>query len=60
MTVMHNNVLVQDHVALTGPTGHKKRPPYEEHAAKLPLLIQYHGDPLQFRNIWIRPLEKQK
>jgi len=60
MTVLHNGVLVQDHAVLTGPTSHKQRPPYKKHAAKLPLLIQYHGDPLQFRNIWIRPLEKQE
>lgn len=59
MTVLHNGVLVQDHAVLTGPTAHKQRPPYSVHASKLPLLIQYHGDPLQFRNMWIRPLEQQ-
>lgn len=57
MSVLHNGVLVQDRAVLTGPTAHKSRPPYTKHADKLPLLIQYHGDPVQFRNIWIRPLE---
>jgi hypothetical protein len=50
-------VLVQDHVALTGPTGHKARPPYEAHPDKLPLSLQDHGDPVRFRNIWVRSLE---
>src|SRR3954469_13248512 len=31
MTVMHNGVLVQDNVLLSGPTAHQKRPPYEKH-----------------------------
>lgn len=57
MTVFHNGVLVQDHVTLTGPTAHKRRPPYEMHPAKLPLSLQDHGNPVRFRNIWIRPLE---
>jgi hypothetical protein len=57
VTVFHNGVLVQDHVALTGPTGHKARPPYEAHPDKLPLSLQDHGDPVRFRNIWVRSLE---
>jgi len=56
MTVFHNGVLVQDHVALTGPTGHHKRPPYSKHD-KAPILLQDHGNPVRYRNIWIRPLE---
>lgn len=58
VTVFHNGVLVQDHVALTGPTSYKKRPPYREHADQLPLLLQEHGDPVRYRNIWIRELEE--
>ncbi len=57
VTVFHNGVLVQDHVAMTGPTGHKSRPPYAYHADKLPLMLQDHGNPVRFRNIWIRSLE---
>ncbi len=37
-TVLHNGVLVQDNVELTGPTAHKARPPYEAHADKLPVV----------------------
>ncbi|MBN2417695.1 DUF1080 domain-containing protein [bacterium] len=57
MTVIHNGVLVQDHVILTGPTAHKARPPYKLHPEKLPLSLQDHGNPVRFRNIWIRELE---
>ncbi len=56
MTVFHNGVLVHDHVKLTGPTRHKKRPPYSPHAPKKPLLLQDHGDPVRYRQVWIRPL----
>ena len=37
LTVLHNGVLVQDDVELTGPTAHKARPPYQAHPAKLPI-----------------------
>jgi hypothetical protein len=57
MTVFHNGVLVQDHVELTGPTSWKERPPYEEHAARLPLRLQDHSNPVRFRNVWVRGLE---
>ena len=56
VTVFHNGVLVQDHTVLTGPTDWLKRPPYQAHARKEPLLLQDHGQPVRFRNIWIREL----
>jgi hypothetical protein len=56
VTVLHNGVLVQDGATLTGPTAHKARPPYAAHAERLPLKLQDHGDPVRFRNIWIREL----
>jgi hypothetical protein len=55
-TVLHNGVLVQDNVELTGPTAHGERPPYKAHPEKLPLGLQDHGNPVRFRNIWIREL----
>lgn len=57
MTVFHNGVLVQDHVELTGPTGHHVRPPYAAGPEKLPLALQDHGAPVRYRNIWIRELD---
>jgi len=56
MTVLHNGVLVQDHVTLSGPTGHYSRPPYEAHPEKLPILLQDHSHPVRYRNIWLREL----
>jgi hypothetical protein len=56
MTALHNGVLVQDNVELTGPTEHKERPPYKVHPEKLPLKLQDHGNPVRYRNIWIREL----
>jgi hypothetical protein len=53
MTVHQNGILVQDDVALTGPTDHRVRPPYRQQADKMPISLQYHGDRLQFRNLWI-------
>jgi hypothetical protein len=57
MTVRHNGVLVQDNVTLTGPTAHYQRPPYTEHPNRLPLLLQDHGNPVRYRNIWLRELK---
>ncbi len=56
VTVFHNGVLIQDNVVLTGPTGHRSRPPYEAHEDRLPLLLQDHSEPTRFRNIWVREL----
>jgi hypothetical protein len=56
VTVIHNGVLVQDHVTLTGPTEHMKRPTYQPHPEKMPLMLQDHNHPVRFRNLWIREL----
>jgi hypothetical protein len=57
MTVFHNGIVVHHCQSLTGPTAHQKRPAYKAHADKLPIVIQGHGNPVRFRNIWIRELE---
>ena len=56
-TVFHNGVLVQEHRQLTGPTGHHVRPPYAKHNPKEPITLQDHGNPVKYRNIWIRELQ---
>lgn len=58
ITVLQNGVLVQDHWQIEGTTFHKIRAYYEPHADQLPLRLQDHGNPVRFRNIWIRPLDK--
>ncbi len=56
VTVLHNGILVQDNVTLTGPTAHRARPPYRRHEDRLPVTLQDHGAPVRYRNIWIREL----
>lgn len=60
MTVLHNGVLVQQNVALLGPTSHQVRAPYEAHADRLPLSLQDHGQAVRFRNIWIRAIGERQ
>jgi hypothetical protein len=56
ITVLQNGILVQDHVEIKGPTGQQPTK-YEAHPLKQPLVLQDHGgNPVQFRNIWIREL----
>ncbi|MHC4248562.1 MAG: 3-keto-disaccharide hydrolase [Planctomycetota bacterium] len=57
LTLLQNGVLVQDHFELEGSTAHKRRASYRKHPDKLPLSLQDHGNPVRYRNIWIRPLE---
>lgn len=56
LTVFHNGVLTQNDVALTGPTAWIGRPPYVAHPEKLPIALQDHGNPVRYRNIWVREL----
>ena len=58
VTAFHNGVLVQNHVALTGPTLYIGKPSYKAHGPE-PIKLQAHGDPsapISFRNIWVRQL----
>ncbi|MAG92142.1 MAG: hypothetical protein CMJ48_00105 [Planctomycetaceae bacterium] len=55
-TVFHNGVLVHHHRRLMGPVKHKYKTSYVPHPAELPLLLQDHGNPIRFRNIWLRKL----
>jgi len=56
VTVFHNGVVVQNHTQILGATGHKTLPKLVVHGPKGVLRLQDHGDPVRFRNIWIRPL----
>ncbi|MEJ0029787.1 MAG: DUF1080 domain-containing protein [Bacteroidota bacterium] len=55
VTVFHNGVVIQAHTAITGPTEYKGLPVYKE-IDKGPLQLQDHGNPVSYRNIWIREL----
>ena len=56
LTVFHNGVLVQNNVELVGPTGWLQRDPYRLHEDKLPISLQDHGNPVRYRNLWVREL----
>jgi len=57
VTVLQNGVLLQNHQRIEGPTGHmivaKYRDNLPDHG---PLELQFHGNPVRYRNIWIRRL----
>ncbi len=54
ITAVHNGLLILNHFQLLGDTPFNRPPQYKAHAAKGPIAIQDHGNPVRFRNIWIR------
>jgi len=56
VTVIHNGVLVQNDVELTGQTGWINRVPYKAHPERTPIAFQDHGHPVRYRNVWVREL----
>lgn len=57
VTVIHNGVVVHHRQKYYGPTKHKKATKYPKtHPEKAPIRFQWHGDPIEFRNIWVREL----
>lgn len=55
ITVLHNNILIQNNTELKGKTEYIGQPKYVKHGA-MPLALQDHGDLVSYRNIWIRKL----
>jgi len=55
VTVLHNGVLVQNHVTLQGPTEFIGEPQYSVHGPA-PIKLQDHANPVRYRNIWVRRL----
>jgi hypothetical protein len=53
-TVLHNGVLVQDHIPVKGDATTAAK--FQGVAPKGPLILQDHGNPVRYRNIWIRRL----
>jgi hypothetical protein len=56
VTVVHNGVVVQWEAEFLGATAHRAVAQYAPHAAELPIGLQDHGNPMRFRNIWVRRL----
>jgi hypothetical protein len=56
VTVLHNGVLIQNNVEIYGITYNDRPAVYIAHPAEQPLHLQDHGNPVRYRNIWIRRL----
>ena len=52
----HNGVLVHDAREFIGATRHRDVATYESHGPTGPIALQDHGNPVRFRNIWVREL----
>ncbi len=54
LTVLHNGIVIHNNLELpnTTPGGLDR-----EMVEAGPLLLQFHGDPVQYRNIWLRSLD---
>lgn len=57
VTVIQNGVVVQNGESFLGPTTHQKLAAYPaKHPETGPVRLQFHGDPVEFRNMWVRPV----
>jgi hypothetical protein len=55
VTVIHNGVVVQNHTKIQGTTEYIGQPKNPVHGPG-PISLQDHGNPVSFRNIWIREI----
>jgi Domain of Unknown Function (DUF1080) len=55
LTVLHNGVLIQNHVEIQGTSEYIGLPKNEAHGPA-PIKLQDHGDRVSYRNIWVREL----
>lgn len=56
ITVLHNGVLIQNNVEIYGNTWNDRPAYYIAHGPRASLKLQDHGNPVRYRNIWIRNL----
>jgi len=59
ITVFHNGILIQDNVKPLGPTSWLQHKQYAAGPDKLPLSFQDHGNPVRYRNVWLRELPSE-
>jgi hypothetical protein len=56
VTVHHNGILVHHARAFWGATRHRANGAYEPSMARGPIRLQDHGNPVRYRNIWVREI----
>ena len=56
VSVLHNGIAIHVDTEILGDTAWHAPPTYRAHPDALPLRLQNHGNPVQFRSIWIRPV----
>lgn len=56
VTLIQNGIVMLNHFELEGSTSYTEAPKYRPHAETGPIHLQFHGDPVRFRNIWVREL----
>jgi hypothetical protein len=57
VTLLHNGVLVHNHTPVLGAVAFRGMPKYTKHGPKGAINLQDHGNPVRYRNIWIRELK---
>jgi hypothetical protein len=57
VTVLQNGILIQDQTELLGSTAWDQPPTWDPHPEAQPIRLQFHGNPVRFRNIWLREIK---
>ena len=57
ISMLHNGVAIHSDTVIKGDTFFHAPPSYTAHPDALPIRLQDHGNPVQFRSIWVRPFE---
>ena len=60
VTMLHNGVLVHNHTAVIGAMVYRAVGKYTAHGPKGPIMIQDHGNPVRFRDIWVREINNAR
>jgi hypothetical protein len=55
-TVFWNGVVVHNHKEVMGPMVYRQVAAYRPHEPELPISLQDHGNPVRYRNVWVRRL----
>jgi hypothetical protein len=57
VSVLHNGIAIHSGTVILGRNVFRAAPTYTHHADALPIKLQDHGNPVEFRSIWVRPFE---